>query len=125
MTTGTTNEAHVACTAAAGAIAHLVTLFKQHGWRSASPLFIYYVFSAGIHSLLKCELRLAITHIYDATTHPSLAHTATKNLQICLTALKHMGVAWPSASRSYLMIGEAPRLGTPSPPFTPHLGELC
>jgi len=48
MATGTTNEAHVACTAAAGAIAHLVTLFKQHGWRSASPLFIYYVFSAGI-----------------------------------------------------------------------------
>jgi len=48
MSTGTTNEAHVACTAAAGAIAHLVTLFKQHGWRSASPLFIYYVFSAGI-----------------------------------------------------------------------------
>lgn len=48
MATGTTNEAHVACSAAAGAIAHLVTLFKQHSWRSASPLFIYYVFSAGI-----------------------------------------------------------------------------
>lgn len=53
MATGITNEAHVACTAAAGAIAHLVTLFKQHGWRSASPLFIYYVFSAGIYSLLE------------------------------------------------------------------------
>jgi hypothetical protein len=57
------------------------------------------------------QLIIAITHIYDATTHPSLAQIATKNLQACLSALKHMGVAWPSASRSYLMIGDAPRLG--------------
>jgi len=54
---------------------------------------------------------VAITHIFDATTHPSLAQTATRNLQLCLAALKQMGVAWPSASRSYMMIGDAPRLG--------------
>jgi hypothetical protein len=118
MATGATNEAHVACSTAAGVIAHLVTLFKQHGWRSASPLFIYYVFSAGTSFLFPYKLIIAITHIYDATTHPSLAQTATRNLQTCLTALKHMGVAWPSASRSYLMIGDAPRLGNPSPTNT-------
>lgn len=41
------NESHIACTAAAGAITNLLNLFKHHGWRSTSPLFIYYVFSAG------------------------------------------------------------------------------
>jgi hypothetical protein len=71
--------------------------------------FSYITSSQQVHSI--SSLTIAITHIYDATTHPSLAQTATRNLQICLTSLKHMGVAWPAASRSYFMIGDAPRLG--------------
>lgn len=122
MSTGMTNESHVACTAAACAISHLGTFLSrriltksyiiQATWlaRGVSAFHLLCVFRR-FDLTRPWKLIIAITHIYDATTHPSLAQTATQNLQVCMSALKQMGVAWPCASRSYLMIGEAPRLG--------------
>ena len=122
MSTGMTNESHVACTAAAGSISHLGIAAPLQNLTFSNPFqAVWLAFGIATFHIL-CFLRrfnltntfidLAITHIYDATTHPSLAQTATHNLQICMSALKQMGVAWPCASRSYLMIGEAPRLGS-------------